>query len=140
VTPDVIVSIDYGVTPRVQQDFIMRPRQSDAISLPGIGVDVDGNRITPKSPTLERVAVMTTTYEKYLRLVARENQSAEKEGVPAEIWSVDVSSEGQSKNLREYLPVLVAASIEYVGRDSNGQKTIRIKDTDADVVFVKKGM
>jgi hypothetical protein len=36
--------------------------------------------------------------------------------------------------------VLVAASIDYIGKDSQGQKTIRIKDTDKDIAFVKKGM
>jgi hypothetical protein len=34
----------------------------------------------------------------------------------------------------------VAASIDYVGKDSQGQKTIRIKDTSSDIAFVKKGM
>ena len=31
-------------------------------------------------------------------------------------------------------------SIDYVGKDSHGQKTIKIKDTDKDIAFVKKGM
>ena len=38
------------------------------------------------------------------------------------------------------MPVLVAASIEYIGKDTQGQKTIRIKDTHSDVAFIKKGM
>ena len=38
------------------------------------------------------------------------------------------------------LPILAAASIDYVGKDSKGQKTIRIKDTDKDVAFIRKGM
>jgi hypothetical protein len=140
VTPDVIVSIDYGVTPHVRREMIMRPREADILSTPGIGVDSEGNRVTPKPPTMEQVMVVTTTYEKYLHLTARENKPSEKDGVSSDIWSVDVTSEGKSKNLREYVPILVAASIEYVGKDSQGQKSIRIKDADADVTFVKKGM
>jgi hypothetical protein len=34
----------------------------------------------------------------------------------------------------------VAASIDFVGKDTQGQKTIRIKDTASDIAFVKKGM
>ena len=41
-----------------------------------------------------------------------------------------MTSEGESRDLRKNLPVLVAASIDYVGKDSHGQKTIKIKDSD----------
>lgn len=140
VEPDVIVSIDYGVTPRVQRELVMRPKAPAILAPPEKTVNSDGERITPKSPELEQVTVETTTYEKYLHLVAHEAKPAAENGAPPQIWSVDVTSTGESKNLREYLPVLVAASIEYVGKDSRGQKTIQLKDSDADVVFVKKGM
>jgi hypothetical protein len=140
VSPDVIVSIDYGVTPRVQREVVMRPKAPTILAPPEPTIDSNGERITPKSPELEQVTVVTTTYEKYLHLVAHEAKPSEPNGAPSQIWSVDVTSTGESKNLREYLPVLIAASIEYVGKDSHGQKTIQLKDTDADVVFVKKGM
>ena len=54
----------------------------------------------------------------------------------------DVTSEGESRDLRKNLPVLVAASIDYVGKDTHGEKTVKIKDKDKDgnVAFVKKGM
>ena len=79
-------------------------------------------------------------YEKYLKLSAREN-SEQVEGRPQqEIWTIDVISEGESRDIRKTLPVLAAASIDYIGKDSQGQKTIRIKDKDSDIAFVKKGM
>jgi hypothetical protein len=71
---------------------------------------------------------------------ARENKEA-TEGRPVqEIWTVDVTSEGESRDVRKHLPILVAASIDYVGKDSQGQKTIRLKDNSSDIAFVKKGM
>ena len=140
VTPDVIVSIDYGITPHVQREMIMRPKEADILAPPGPTVDSEGYRIMPKPTTMEQVAVVRTTYEKHLHLTARENKPSERDGIASDIWSVDVTSEGKSKNLREYLPILVAASIEYIGKDTQGEKSIRIKDTDADVAFVKKGM
>jgi hypothetical protein len=73
-------------------------------------------------------------------LSARENKE-QVEGRPAqEVWTVDVTSEGESRDIRKNLPVLVAASIDYIGKDSQGQKTIRIKDNSSDIAFVKKGM
>jgi hypothetical protein len=36
--------------------------------------------------------------------------------------------------------MLAAASIDYIGKDSKGQKTIKIKDSDRDIAFIKKGM
>jgi len=84
--------------------------------------------------------VTVTVYEKYLKMSARENKEA-VEGRPAqEIWTVDVTSEGESRDVRKHLPILVAASIDYVGKDTQGQKTIRLKDNASDIAFVKKGM
>jgi hypothetical protein len=84
--------------------------------------------------------VTVVVYEKYLRLTARENKEPVEGQPPTEIWTLDITSEGESKDIRKALPILAAASIDYVGKDSKGQKTIRIKDTDKDVAFIRKGM
>jgi hypothetical protein len=84
--------------------------------------------------------VRVTVYEKYLKLSARENKPAVEGRPPTEVWAVDITSEGESRDVRKALPILAAASIDYVGKDSLGQKTIRIKDSNSDVAFVKKGM
>jgi hypothetical protein len=82
------------------------------------------------------------TYEKYLRLSARENKPL-AEGQPAgDLWTVEVSTEGENRDLRKAPPTLAGATIEFVGKDTRGQKTIKLKDDDKDgpVAFVKKGM
>jgi hypothetical protein len=84
--------------------------------------------------------VTITVYEKYLKMSARENAPAVEGRPPQEIWSLDITSEGESRDIRKNLPILVAASIDYIGKDTHGQKTIRIKDKGEDVAFVKKGM
>ena len=58
----------------------------------------------------------------------------------SEIWSVRLSNEDQSKDLRKYLPILATASIDYIGKDSTTQKTVNIKETDPGIAFIKKGM
>jgi hypothetical protein len=154
--PDMVVDLDYGLGPPIsRREMLSEPIY---MSVPGqvrtervqVGTDSRGQPIyqtvtIQDPPTTEFVGfreyeVTVTVYEKFLKLSARENKES-TEGRPAsEIWTVDVTSEGQSRDLRKNLPVLVAASIDYIGKDSQGQKTIRIKDGDQDVAFVKKGM
>jgi hypothetical protein len=156
VTPDMVVHLDYGVGPPVsKRETISEPVY---ITIPGrirtervqVGTDAQGRpiytTITVQDPPTTEFAgfreyqITVTVYEKYLKLSARENAPQVEGRPPNEIWTVDVTSEGESRDIRKKLPVLVAASIDYIGKDSEGQKTIRIKDNDADVAFVKKGM
>lgn len=153
---DLVVALDYGVgPPQSKMETVSEPVY---ITLPGqlrtervqVGTDRNGSPIyqtvTVQDPPRTEFAgyreylVTVTTYEKYLRLNATENKPAAEGRPPSEIWTVDVTSEGESRDLRKSLPILAAASIDFVGKDSKGQKTIRIKDTDKDVAFIKKGM
>lgn len=153
---DMVVDLDYGVgPPQMRREQVSEPVY---ITLPGqirtervqVGTDSQGRPIyqtvTVQDPPRTEFAgfreyyVTVVVYEKYLKLSARENKEA-TEGRPAsEIWTVDVTSEGESRDIRKNLPVLVAATIDYIGKDSQGQKTIRIKENSSDIAFVKKGM
>ncbi len=156
VKPDIVVDLDYGIKPpESRQEMISEPVY---ITIPGqirtervqVGTDAQGRpiyqTITVQDPPTTEFAgfreypITVTVYEKYIRLTARENAPAQEGRPQQEIWTVDVTSEGQSRDLRKHLPVLVAASIDFIGKDSQGQKTIKIKDTDKDVGFIKKGM
>lgn len=156
VKPDIVVDLDYGVGPPVsKKETISEPVY---ITIPGqirtervqVGTDSQGRpiyqTITVQDPPTTEFAgfreyqITVTVYEKYLKLSARENAPPVEGRPPNEVWTVDVTSEGESRDIRKKLPVLVAASIDYIGKDSQGQKSIRIKDTDSDVAFVKKGM
>lgn len=153
---DLVVSLDYGVgPPQSRREVVSEPVY---ITLPGqmrtervqVGTDRNGNPIyqtvTVQDPPRTEFAgyreyfITVTVYEKFLRLNATENKPAAEGRPPSEIWTVDITSEGESRDIRRALPILAAASIDYVGKDSLGQKTIRIKDTDKDVAFIKKGM
>ncbi len=154
--PDMVVDLDYGVgPPQMRRETVSEPVY---ITIPGqirtervqVGTDSQGRpiyqTITVQDPPTTEFAgfreyqITVIVYEKYLKLSAREN-SVPQEGRPQqEIWTVDVTSEGESRDIRRNLPVLVAASIDYIGADTQGQKTIRIKDTHSDIAFVKKGM
>lgn len=153
---DIIVDLDYGIGPpqsraEVQSEpiYITVPGQMRTQTVQ-VGVDQRGNPIyqtvvTQDPPSTEFAGfhdyqVNVTVYEKYLRLTARENVPAAEGRPPTEVWTVDITSEGESRDLRKNLPVLVAASVDYIGKDTHGQKTVKIKDANPDVGFVKKGM
>jgi hypothetical protein len=156
VKPDMVVDLDYGVgPPQAKRELMSEPVY---ITLPGqirtervqVGTDAQGRPIyqtvTVQDPPRTEFAgfreyyVTVVVYEKYLKLAARENKEVAEGRPPSEIWTVDVTSEGESRDIRKNLPVLVAATIDYIGKDSQGQKTIRIKDSNSDIAFVKKGM
>jgi hypothetical protein len=96
----------------------------------------------PRTELVGYQDVMTpvTVYEKYLRMSAHENKEISEGKAPAEVWSVNVSTEDESKDIRKYLPMLASASTEYIGKDSSNQKTIKLREKDEVVGFIKKGM
>lgn len=155
-TPDLVVNLDYGLSPpEMRHETVSQPVY---LTLPGqtryqtvqVGTDKMGNPIfgtvaVTDPPHTELAGyrdevVTTVVYEKYLHLSATENKPATEGRPPSEVWTINASSEGESHDLRKNLPVLVAASIDYIGKDTHGEKVIHLKDGSPDVAFVKKGM
>jgi len=87
----------------------------------------------------ERI-VPITTYEKFLRLTARDNTEVNESESPVQVWSIYVKSKDESDDLRKYIPLMAAASVDYVGENTDNQEEIKLKDTDEVVAFVKEGM
>ncbi len=154
--PDIVVNLDYGVgPPEIRRETVSEPVY---IEIPGerrverVQTGTGPNNqpiystVVIQDPPTTHLAgyrdyiVTSIVYEKYLKMSALSTEVVAEGRPPSEVWIVDVTSEGESRDIRKNLPVLVAASIEYIGKDSKGQKTIKIKDSDRDVVFVKKGM
>lgn len=153
---DVVVDIDYGIgPPQMRREKVSEPVY---ITLPGrvysetvqVGTDAKGNPIyqtvmrqepaTTEMAGFREYEVTSVVYEKYLKLSARENKPGAEGRPPSEIWTIDATTEGESHDVRKNLPILVAASINYIGKDTHGQKVIHLKDGSPDVAFVKKGM
>ena len=115
-----------------------------------VGTDATGKPIirtvtVQEPPTVEMAGyrervVELVVYDKYLRLTASDNKPAVEGRPPAQIWTLDAVSEGESHDLRKNLPMIVAASIDYIGKNTHGEKTVRIKDANPDVAFIKRGL
>ena len=62
-----------------------------------------------------------TLYNRYIEILAK-NQTGK------ELWRVDVSSVGESKNLKTIVPILIEASEEYIGKDTAKPVNLVIKE------------
>jgi hypothetical protein len=152
---DMIVELEYGMdAPRTKVETVSVPVYAQA----GGGVryeqvpvtDAKGNTSfrtvavyqPPRSELVgfDDVPRQVTIYEKYLHLTARENKPASEGRPPSEVWSINVSAEDESKDLRKYLPILASATADYIGKDSMNQRTVKIKDPSQLTDFIRKGM
>ncbi len=89
---------------------------------------------------MQEQIVPITTYEKFLRMTSRDNQDADVSEGPVQVWSIYVKNKDESDDLRKYLPLMAAASVDYVGENTEQQQEVKVKETDESVAFIKEGM
>ncbi len=152
---DMIVELDYGMeAPRAKIERVTVPVYAQV----GGGVRYDSVAVTdsrgntgyrtvavyepPRSELIgyDEMPRQVTIYEKYVKISARENKPASEGRPPAELWSIHASAEDESKDLRKYLPLMVAATTEYIGQDSSHQKVVKVRADAPGVEFIRKGM
>ncbi len=151
---DLIIDIDYGMeTPRMKYQTVIKPIIVLTVSQPKPLADrspngsrlfmpISGGAGQPigKIAGWQEEAEPVVVYEKYLKISARENREA-VEGRPApEVWSVNVSAEDPSNELRKYMPILASATAEYIGTNTKQEKAVSVSENDDTVKFIKKGM
>lgn len=152
---DMIVELEYGMeTPRTKIEPVSVPVYAQT----GGGVRYEQLPIVdPKgNQSVRTVAVYdapntqlvgyddenrsVTVYEKYLRVTAVENRPGPEGRPPAEVWSVNVTTEDESNDLRKYLPIMASAMVDFIGKDSTRQKAVKVIDPSKLTEFIKKGM
>lgn len=153
---DVVIDIDYGMdAPRVKFETVSNPI---VVTVPGeireqvVPVrDQSGNIIGYRTvfvqspPRSEFMGMQESVrpvivYEKFLKLSARTNKEAAEGRPPPEVWSVNVSAEDKSQELRKYMPILASATADYIGTNTKESKPVKIQEDDEVVTFIKKGM
>jgi len=151
---DMIIELDYGVSP--PKEILVEYQEPIYITVPGRVRYVrrqikkpDGSVVTilvPVTTAPEQVYAgsqtrvrPSTVYDKYLTItgigVDRENGDVKRET----LWTVNVTNQNESDDLREHLPVMIAAALDYVGTNTEEEEKIKIKSNDRDVAFVKSG-
>lgn len=153
---DLIIDIDYGMeTPRMKYETVTTPIVVFQEGLPSremvpIGTSATGQTIYKTvrvpGPQVRKIVGWkeetepVVVYEKYLKVSARQNQEAVEGRPPPEVWSVNVSAEDESQELRKYLPILASATADYIGTNTKREKSVAVHEDDDSVEFIKKGM
>jgi len=151
---DLIIDIDYGMeTPRMKYETVIKPLivistsqakpqpdRSPGGSRTFLPISSGTGQPISKIVGWQEEAQPVVVYEKYLKVSARANREAE-EGRPApEVWSVNVSAEDPSNELRKYLPILASATADYIGANTKQEKAVTVSENDESVKFIRKGL
>jgi hypothetical protein len=149
---DMVVEIDFGVSdPQVHRELRSEPIYRTVITPPQI-VRVAVGRTPTGAIIYEDVVIPErrdrvydgeryyeieyVTYEKFLEIQARAGSAAQDR--PAALWSVHATTESEDRDLRKALPILAAASMDLIGTDTGGSHTIRVKEDDGSVEFIRQ--
>jgi hypothetical protein len=151
---DLIIDIDFGMeTPRMKYQTVIKPvvvitpgqakPQPDRSPNGGrifVPMGVSTVQTVAKIVGWQEEAEPVVVYEKYLKVSARENREAVEGRPPPEVWSVNVSAEDPSNELRKYMPILASATADYIGTNTRQEKAVTVTENDESVRFIKKGM
>lgn len=152
---DLIIDIQYGVeAPRIKFLTVSQPVNVDVQGIVREELepirDSSGNVTGYRTITIQEadrrefLGMQETVdpviiYEKYLRVSARANQVAAEGRPPPEVWSVNVSTEDESQDLRRYLPALASVTADHAGFNTREEKVVRVDDDGEGVRFVRRG-
>jgi hypothetical protein len=138
---DLIVEISYGIDPakltRTVNQELAFGRPVGAFDRLGPPPESAVARAMMGYAQLESTEI---TREKYVSICARENRSMTAERPPQDFWQVHVTIENESRDLRGHLPVLVSAAMDYIGRTTEGEVTLTMRQDDEAIRFVQRGL
>jgi hypothetical protein len=150
---DMMIDVEYGMDkPKTHMEEMMVPiyaQNGGGVVYGPRQVTTSTGPVTRTVPTLappgtqligyEPILVPVTTNQKFNRHSAREARPAREGAAAGDLWSVSITSEDESNDLRKYLPLLASALVGYVGADSSVQQTIKLSVKDPTIELVKQG-
>lgn len=145
VAPEMLIEVDFGMSaPIVTHHVRVEPVEIMAASAQTFPMRLSG-QTAPLGTTRplvvhQEVPFTVTTYEKFLRLTARDLPRGGDAPVPPQIWSVLVTNRDASDDLATYLPLMIAAAMDSAGRDFEGEQRVVLTGRDGRVAFVQQGM
>lgn len=153
-TPEMIVEIDFAVeVPRIE----VRTSTSDVTEWVAAttttvtettkqanGTATTSTRTVTEPAHSEKVGEETHEEEveifpMFFRMTARE-YSAKPGERGRQLWSVYVTHEDLKNDLDAFLPMMIAAAMDYIDRQTNEEKTVEISNKDRRLSFVLRGM
>jgi len=156
---EIIVLVRYGLGEPVRNDYSYsvpifgRTDKGDATvtssssTYGSVGnTSVSGNTTTTtkvkSKPTYGVVGSNTysgsyTTYLRYLSMEALDVQSYKESGSVNSLWQTTITSVGSSNDLRYVMPAMIAASSEYIGKNTKQRIDLEIKENDPRILNLK---
>lgn len=151
---DMVIEIDYGVSP--PKEILIEFEEPIFITVPGRIEYVprtvtrpDGSVVTilvpvPTAPEqvfagTQRRLRPSTVYDKYLTITGIGIERRDGDERRESIWTVNVTNQNESDDLREHIPVMVAAALDYIGTNTEREQRVRIRANDRDVTFIREG-
>ena len=128
---DLIVTVEYGLTPG-RVSFRQRP----VLRTPNIGLyDVGYSSYPGIVPVMthEQELVQELVKTKYITFSARDPRAVDRNGKPVEVWNLVVKIEDDGENLDEYIPILLAGAMKYLG-DNTGEQIELVVTGDSEAV------
>ncbi len=129
---ELVVTVEYGLsTGRVSF------REKQTLNVPVTSRTQLGYRRFPGIvPVSDRELVPEMVQTKYVTFSARDPNRMDQSGKPTEVWNLVVKVEDEGGDLQKYLPVLLAASMNYLGKNTGKQVEIDIGDSNEAVQYV----
>lgn len=140
---DMVIELDYGVrSRRTRFDVDPSPAPAKAARAkerPKDGAKAADGEVAPSTDRRE-IEMDTEYFEKHVVIEARaRNRPADATG-PEFLWRVTAQNVSTSDDLRKYVPILAAATIDYLGKETAGAREIEVDEHGVDVTFVRKGL
>jgi hypothetical protein len=143
---DIFILMVYTISdPMTSRSGIIVPDNSNRISTDHItGTLISGGSINTYTGTATYIptsgssgyTTIPTTSTDYKRVVIISAMDVRSPDQP-EIWRTEIVSTGRSGDLRKTVPILIAAAVPYIGKDTNGRKSVNISGDDGTVAWVK---
>jgi hypothetical protein len=102
-----------------------------------VGLYSSNTTYTPEYGVTGYATGSSITFSRYIYITAYdlvEYRNSNKEII---LWDTRIASVGSSGDLRKVFPVMIAASLDYIGKDTKGIKEIELTEYDSNVSFIK---
>jgi hypothetical protein len=129
---ELVITVDNGLSPG-RVSFKEKPTVSAPIMTRS---DVGYRQYPGIIPVSDREIVREVVQTKYITFSARDPETMDRNGNPQEVWNLVVKVEDAGERLDKYLPVLLAASMKYLGTNTGKQVQVEIDDGNDAVQYV----
>ena len=143
---DVIVSFNYAISdPRTVSGVYTRPVYGPTGSFSYTVGGRPHNLVRGQTFNLPQYGVVRTRdsqksitlYARTIEIEAYDTKSYITRNEKIQVWKTELVSSGTSSDLRKFFPIMIAASLPYLGKNTGQQIVVRINEGDEKVFQVR---